>query len=948
MSRLRRGLLLATLLGTAGACASAGVGERAQEVALPKPDRALDLAQSGTGYLKVFDNGLKLFVVPDPNTRLVQLDVRQAVGTRDDPAGKSGMAHFVEHLMFQLPTAGAGSPKVMSELQRRSLGFNAYTSNDETHYMHTGTLDDLEAYFEYTALRLGYGCDVVSDEAFLREREVVRNEHRWRGEGVDIFVLDRVLELVFPEGHPYRRPVMGKDHELASITREDVCGFVGQHYNASQASVVVTGGVDPGAVLELAREHLERLPKRPAAARAKVGRPTLTGQKVQIKAPVKKPTAIILFEEPRRFSRDYAAALAARTTMFMAIGVYTGGPTSFVDNAYPASLGGKLSPLFGVGVESKRAGQLDAAVDEVMTAITRGFSPELKDKEYAAAYDPARQRVRLQVLSSIASVTSRADTFADYLEQPGAPGFHGAELAALDELTAVRAQEVGRYLFTRERAMIVEVIPDGSEDKPKAERASFDYTRGEEEALSLPDDIDPAEAHRPLPLDALGAMILATSEGKFESGLRVMLVRSSQIPVMEVQVIVGAGEVDARAQPMIATLAAGAYGLREGNRDAQTLMEYFNYAGGIYGWDVGALSTTFVSRGLSIYLDFIIAGVGERVVQAEYRTGAIEMWKQGRGEALRKTHGQQEAARINAFHTALYGPGHPHVREVIADRKALRSLSLADVERYRQTHYRASNTTVIVTGGFDIELAKAYIERFFGAPKLRDGRSTWLTPLADEARPTPPEPQPGAIRALTEIDKERVQTTVTIGFPLAEVYGPRHAALQVMAEMLDFEVGAVRHTMGASYGVYGRLDDDRPQVAVGGALDSARAGEGLAAIRAAIQRLRDGEDFDRRFAFARRNVLRALIDVQSDPKALADQLARAVRNGRSYRYFDELTRDVANLTPAAVQAEIARVLDERRSVTLVQGPAEGVAGAVTGAGLTQVQALPEVVHDEDD
>ena len=196
---ITKALLCAALIGAAPGCASKTQADT-EEPELPTPSRELELPLQG--YFKVYDNGLKLFVLPDRYTRLVQFDVRQQVGTRDNPKGKSGLAHFVEHLMFQMPVDGPGSRRLMQELPQHSLTFNAYTSSDETHYMHTGTADEIEQYMRYTAMRLNYDCEAVDENAFLREREVVRNEHRWRGERVDLEVRDRVLEMLFEPSHP--------------------------------------------------------------------------------------------------------------------------------------------------------------------------------------------------------------------------------------------------------------------------------------------------------------------------------------------------------------------------------------------------------------------------------------------------------------------------------------------------------------------------------------------------------------------------------------------------------------------------------------------------------------------------------------------------------------------------------------------------------------------------
>ena len=201
---------------------------------------------------------------------------------------------------------------------------------------------------------------------------------------------------------------------------------------------------------------------------------------------------------------------------------------------------------------------------------------------------------------------------------------------------------------------------------------------------------------------------------------------------------------------------------------------------------------------------------------------------------------------------------------------------------------------------------------------------------------------------LTQVDAERVQTSVEIDYGLAEVYGDDHAALLVMAEMLNFGVGKVRMELGASYGTYAAVDADRPRVLIGGEIDSARADEGLVAIYAAIEELRAREDFERRFAFARRSVLQRMINAQCDPKEFANTLAQAINAGQSYAYFRDLAAKVAALEPKQVHAVVDRVLKPERSVTMLQGPKAGVEKAVTGAKLTGVVALPDVVHDEDD
>lgn len=937
-----RGLLPAVLLLAVGCTRNLS---KSDEPELPTPPRELQFPDQG--FLKEFDNGLKLFVVPDPYTRLIQFDVRHQVGAREDPAGKAGMAHFVEHLMFQMPVDGPGSPKLMLDLPQHSLSFNAYTSADETHYMHTGTREELERYIKYTALRLGYDCTTVAEAEFERERDVVRNEHRWRGEGVGPYIYSKLGEAVFPEGHPYRRTYVDSDLETASITPDDACKFIKRWYTPGQATVVVSGDVDPLEVLELTNKYLAPIPKVAVPPREKVPSIDIGGLTKEITAPVKKPTAVILWQQPKRFSNDEAAAQTALEVLGLAIGVLTSldATAGVIESIEGAGFGGEEAFLYGVVIETKKARDLERGIDAVLDAIERGFSVDVT-KDDVVEYQRGRQQARLQVLSSISSILGRSVTYAGYLEEGETPGFYGAELAEIDRLTDEQTQEVARRVFARERAMVIKVVPDGSKQAPEAERASFDYKPESEEKLSLPEDIDPAEAHRPLDLTEITPPEAQYVEYELDNGMQVVLVQSSQVPVMDIQLIVGAGTVDA-SRPDVARGATRLYGFRD-DLEGRNLATFFNAAGGIFGGDVEAQATTFYSRGLSIYLDFLVAGVSDQVVQAQYRDGSLDGWKLGVAKRLEKKSAVQAAERSNAFFTALYGAGHPHVREVIADPKKLKDITLRDVEGFRDTHFRAANSAIIITGGFDLQLAIQYVERFFGKPTLRDKRMAWLEPKATAERPTPPEPKPGAIRVMTEVDKERVQTDLTIAFPLAEVYGDDHAALLVLASMLNEEVSVVRQKLGASYGVYARVDSERPRLEIGGALDSAKAGVGSAAIFAAIQSMRDGEDFDRRFAFARRTVLKEMLNAQADSQLLAGRLAEAVRNGRSYDYFQELARQVATLEPKAVKSAIERVLVASRSVTLIQGPASGVKNVLEFNKLSGETKLPDVIHDEDE
>src|SRR5262245_9659223 len=143
-------------------------------------------------------NGLRFVIVPDATTQMVEVDVRYDVGSREDPEGKAGIAHLVEHLMFQQRPDGPTTPPLMHFLDQLTVFFNAFTNWDTTHYMTSSRVDMLDALLKIEAMRMYFGCKTISEAEFEREREVVRNEIRWRGGDAKGEMERMILGAVYP------------------------------------------------------------------------------------------------------------------------------------------------------------------------------------------------------------------------------------------------------------------------------------------------------------------------------------------------------------------------------------------------------------------------------------------------------------------------------------------------------------------------------------------------------------------------------------------------------------------------------------------------------------------------------------------------------------------------------------------------------------------------------
>ena len=168
------------------------------------------------------ENGLELVVIPDRRAPIVTHIVWYRVGGADDPAGQSGVAHFLEHLMFKgTERYPAGTlERMVSEL---GGGTNAFTNADVTAYFQTIPPDALDEMMDIEADRMRNL--VLPPDVIDAERAVVLDERRQRIEAQPQSILAEEMNATLFQNHPYRIPVIGWEHEIADLSREDALEF---------------------------------------------------------------------------------------------------------------------------------------------------------------------------------------------------------------------------------------------------------------------------------------------------------------------------------------------------------------------------------------------------------------------------------------------------------------------------------------------------------------------------------------------------------------------------------------------------------------------------------------------------------------------------------------------------------------------------------------------------
>ncbi len=201
-------------------------------------------------------NGLEIVVIPDRRAPVVTHIIWYKVGSADEPRGKSGIAHFLEHLMFKGTKKIA--PGEFSKIVARNGGQdNAFTTQDVTAYFQRVAKDRLQLVMEMEADRMANLK--LGEEDVLNERNVILEERRSRVDNDPSSILSEQMGATLFLSHPYQIPTIGWEHEIKGLTQADAINFYKRYYAPNNAILVVAGDVEADDVIRLAKETYGKL-----------------------------------------------------------------------------------------------------------------------------------------------------------------------------------------------------------------------------------------------------------------------------------------------------------------------------------------------------------------------------------------------------------------------------------------------------------------------------------------------------------------------------------------------------------------------------------------------------------------------------------------------------------------------------------------------------------------
>ncbi len=868
-------------------------------------------------------NGLRVALIHDDRTNLATVDVRYDVGSAEDPIGKGGLAHLVEHVLFEL-RAEAGGPTLGEELGELALHNNAFTSWDYTHYTSTVPVEHLDRVIALEARRMRAPCTELDDAVFARERDVVLAEGRQRHSPLLDTMFD-VLGEVYGTQHPYARPITSE--EVATATRDDVCRFVEAHYAPDRAYMVVTGPFKPAEIKGLIGRSFGPISRQASAARVPVPTPKLDGATTRRSAPLVRPQALVFLSHPAWGAPGAVNYLLGRDALAAALST-ADDEHGWITDTSVSLMGGSRAPTLVATVEVDAAGRLGDAADEVFARAGK-----LLEGASGRSLSPVLGAMTMSYVESWDDLPTRGRWIADFMQFTDHNWFMLKEMRAINATNWAVAIRQLRSTFSPGRSHVVLLTPSDAATGTR----DTSIPSGSHDLSPWRAPADPAAADRPIEVDQR-TLTAHVEEYELANGLRVQLAPDPDSPIIDARLVFPVGQAhEAPDRPYVATAAARLLSSDTEGFYERAIVEKLEWSmshGTLTGSDVNETSTTFWVRGMAPWGDWHVWYLSWLLDQGRYNADELDALHR-RARSRGKDEDEIDPVAL-AFASRLFGEGHPYAVPDAPRGVAYSRIGAKDLERWKRAHYRARGATLIISGAFDDVAMKREIDELFGPWSGEAPADLPMIPAAHPAR---------GPSWLAADDAGAAQTTLVFGFATASDPDRDEAARAVVGEMVEDALRDVREAMGASYGVHARYLSGAAGglLMIKGDIDETKAGAVLARILTTLEAVRAGGD-DQRAAFvrARRKALANAMGRTGGAIAIADELAGQAAAGHSLSHGNIVATQISSLKLADVARVAAADLADVRRVVLVRGKKASVDAAYAAINVTPERPAPEV------
>ncbi|SHG26363.1 zinc protease [Microbulbifer donghaiensis] len=714
------------LIFTAALLAACGKGAEdsaSQASAQDKAAKAASTLPAGVTLVETFDgngaeiaipyskyklaNGLTVVLHEDHSDPLVHVDVTYHVGSNREDPGRSGFAHFFEHMMFQ------GSVNVADEqhfaiIQEAGGTLNGTTNTDRTNYYETVPANQLETVLWLESDRMGVFLDAVTEDKFEVQRETVKNE---RGQRVDNRPYGRALETMYAatyaDGHPYSWPVIGWLEDLDRADLTDLKRFFLRWYGPNNAVLTIGGDIDPAQTLAWVAKYFGPIPAGPAVEDLPKQPATLEADRhVTLEDNIHLPALAMMIPTVYRNHPDEPALDAAaeilgqgQDSMLYQRLVQTG-------RAVQASVSHSCKELacemWFIVIQNPASGEslaeMEQAVRDTLTEFAERGATEDDLLKFKAGYESHR-------VFGLQSVAGKVSTLAAFETFTGSPKGIDEEIRAYLSVGTGDITRVFDQYIADKPAILLSVVPNG---KPELAAAKQNYqwqrtipdSYGDDgQALALrpvKDNFD--RSVQPTPGANPQVELPKIRDGKLENGVRLLAVQNDETPTVTVRAVFGVGQRDEpRGKSGLTALMASLMSEATSERSAAEFAEALNRLGASISIAPDQYETTVTLNVLAKHLDEAMPLLLERILTPDFSEEDFARIKQQTIEGLQQARKTPQGLATRAVGAVMRGPEHPLSFPIDGLPGTVANITLDDVEGYYRAHFPAHLSGVTVS-----------------------------------------------------------------------------------------------------------------------------------------------------------------------------------------------------------------------------------------------------------
>ena len=885
-------------------------------------------------------NGLRVVVHTDRKAPIVAVSVWYHVGSKDEPAGKTGFAHLFEHLMFNGSENAPGD--FFEPLQQvGATDYNGTTSFERTNYFENVPTAALDRALFLESDRMGHLLGAVTQEKLDNQRGVVQNEKR-QGDNQPFGLVEYVIqETLFPKGHPYYHTTIGSMADLDQASLADVKDWFRAKYGPDNAVLVLAGDIDLATAKVKVAKWFGDIPRGPAVTRAVAPVPTLAARVDKLMKDQVATTRIMrMWAIPGLNDKD-------ATALQVAGGVLGGLSSSRLDNALVRN------EQIAVAVTASADLYEDVGVFTVSADVKPGADSLLVARrldEVTAEFlakGPTADEVQRVATRSIAGVISGLDsvggfsgkavTLAEGLVYSNDAGQFRKDLAELAAITPADVTTIARKWLSRPVfALTIEPGEREAYVEPKAVKLDIKPAMVAAVGGSAMKPIDPARATLPPVENLTGLDFPKIERTKLANGIEVFFARRSAVPAVQMAVSFDAGLA---ADPVnaLGTQSLMLALLDEGTktRNSVQIAEESERLGAGIGTSASFDRTNISLSAVTPNLAPSIALLADIVRNPAFAPDEVTRLRNQQLARISAELTQPAGLAGRILPVKLWGADHPYGRPSsgTGDPKVVARLDRAAMAAFHASWLRPDNARIFIAGDTTLAQIKPMLERSFG---------NWRTPAGAKPAKNFNSAIPLPVPKIYLIDRPNSPQSIIVAGEVLDASNKQdllalRAANDIVGGTFLSRLNTdLRETKGWSYGVSSRIGTQENRVAftVTAPVQADKTGESIKVLRSQI-----GDFLTTRGVTAaelERTVngnIRELPGTFETSGDILTGMMTTINLGRPDDYYSTLAQKYRAVTLGGIDATGRAKIDPSKLIFVVVGDAKTVRPQLDGMGL---------------